>query len=445
MDFKNLIIECLGLQDVDVEKYTTDQNNLKLTLTVRQKREHCRCHHCDSPLEYVREWKERRIRGPAMGGFLYVEIILWQLRATCSICMDRVRSAAVPFVHPFFQNLTLSLCELAGRWMEELPCAAVARFFNLNSKTMWDLDQVRMKMMKPLIEFPSEISFVKMSADEVHFRTMPKVDSSTRPEIKFVTNLVCYSESKVLANAPGRSEESLLECLNVLSPEQRDQIQYFSVDMHDAFISTIQKLCPKAQICIDRFHLAQKVNETFDDLRKSEFRLAEKNKDNFQMGMLAPHRRFVLVEREKKLNKSDLKMLEQLKAVNKNILNGMILVEHFHAVLDKNDLQEFRKSLTLWYRLVRESGVEHFKKLARLIKKNRRYIEAYILSGLTTAKSEGLNNKIKVMRRSGYGYTNENSYMNKILQRCGYLNSRFVRTSGWFWQLPADLAQNTPF
>ena len=381
MDFKNLIIECLGLQDVTIESYTIDKENLSLTLTVRQNRESCRCHHCNSSLQYVREWKERKVRGPALGAFLYVEIIVLQLRATCSICMDQVRSAAIPFVHPNFQNLTLSLCELAGRWMEELPCAAVARFFKLNSKTMWDLDQRRMKMMKPLMAFPKDISFVKMSADEVHFRTMPKVNSSTRPEIKFITNLVCFSESKVLSNAPGRDSRSLLKCLQVLSPEQRAEIKFFSVDMHDPFILIIKKFCPNAQICVDRFHLAQKVNDTFDDLRKAEFKLADAANDKFQLKMLAPHRRFVLVEREKTLNKSDLKMLDQLKKINKNILNGMILVEYFHNLLDKTKVEEFRKSLTLWYRLVRESGIKPFKKLAKLIKKNRKYIEAYIISG----------------------------------------------------------------
>ena len=135
--------------------------------------------------------------------------------------------------------------------------------------------------------------------------------------------------------------------------------------------------------------------------------------------MLAPHRRFVLVEKEKKLKKDDLKMLDRLKELNKNILNGMILVEHFHRMLDKVSVTEFRKY--------------------------RHYIEAYVESKLTTAKSEGLNNKIKVLRRSGYGYTNEQSYMNKILQRCGYLNSRFINTNDWFWRLPAEVAQTTPF
>src|SRR5437868_613300 len=126
-------------------------------------------------------------------------------------------------------------------------------------------------------------------------------------------------------------------------------------------------------------------------------------------------------------------MLDKLKELNKNILNGMILVEHFHRMLDKTDVIEFRKSLMLWYGLVRESGLGPFRKLAKLIRKYRDYIEAYINSRLTTAKSEGLNNKIKVLRRSGYGYTNQESYLNKILQRCGYLNSKFINTASWFW------------
>ena len=215
--------------------------------------------------------------------------------------------------------------------------------------------------------------------------------------------------------------------------------------MHEPFMKAIRKLCPNAQICVDRFHLAERVNDAFDDLRKAEFKKARESEDSFQQKLLAPHRRFVFFEREKKLKKADVRMLDRLREINKNILNGMILVEHFHRMLDKTDVIEFRKSLMLWYALVRESELKPFRKLAALIRKFRNYIEAYITSKLTTAKSEGLNNKIKVLRRSGYGYTNQASYLNKILQRCGYLNSRFINTTSWFWRLPEGLAQTTPF
>lgn len=445
MDFSDLIIKALGLQDVVIEKVESTPENLSLKVVVRQKKSACRCHHCLSPILYVHEWKERTLKGPPFGAFLYVTIVLYQLRGHCHICSDRVRSASLSFVHPQFENMTLALCELAGRLMEEMPCGAVARWLGLNSKTMWDLDQYRMKAMKPLLKLPEKIDLSKMSADEVHFRTMPKVDSLTKPEIKFVTNLVCYKESKVLSNAPGRDAKALASCLKILSPEQRAAIKIFAIDMHEPFMLTIRKLCPNAQICVDRFHLAEQVNDAFDALRKAEFKKAKESNDIFQLGMLSPHRRFVLVEREKKLKKGDLKMLDRLKEINKNILNGMILVEHFHRMLDKTDVIEFRKSLILWYGLVREARIAPFTRLALLIKKYRSYIEAYINSKLTTAKSEGLNNKIKVLRRSGYGYTNQDSYLTKILQRCGYLNSRFINTARWFWRLPEDLAPNTPF
>lgn len=440
MDFHKLITKALGLQDVVIEKIEENLQELSLRIVARQNRATCRCIQCSSPILSVHEWRERVIKGPPFGAFLFVTIIVFQLRGRCHICDDNIKSAAVGFTHPYFQNMTTALCELASRLMEEMPCAAVARLLGLNSKTLWDLDQVRMKMMKPLMKLPENIDLSKMSADEVHFRTMPKEDSITKPDIKFVTNLVCTKEAKILSNAPGRDAKALAQCLKVLSREQRHSIKIFAVDMHEPFMLAIRKLCPNAQICVDRFHLAERVNDAFDELRKAEFKKARDSNDIFQEGMLSPHRRFVLVEREKKLKKSDLKMLDRLKELNKNILNGMILVEHFHRMLDKTDIIEFRKSLLLWYGLVREAGLSPFRKLAKLIRKYRGYIEAYIGSRLTTAKSEGLNNKIKVLRRSAYGYTNQESYLNKILQRCGYLNSRFINTSGWFWRPPEDLA-----
>lgn len=445
MSYENIIIRSLGLQDVSIETIEEDPSELSLSVFARQERATCVCHTCGESLLQVHEWKERVIRGPALGAYLRVTIYLKQVRAICHMCLDRVRSAQVSFVHPDLQNMTLALCELAGRLMEEMPCEAVARFLGLNSRSMWQLDQVRMKKMKTLLKMPTDIDLSKMSADEVHFRTMPRVNSLQRGEVKFVTNLVCYGASKVLANAPGRDAKALWQCLTSLSPEQLVQIKSFAVDMHDPFIKVIKKKCPNAEISVDRYHLAERLNSTFDEVRRIEFKRAQEDKDLFQQGMLSPQRRFVLVEREKKLNKRDLKMLDQLKQLNNNIFNAMILVEHFHRMLDKVDIEEFRKSLVLWYRLVRESKLKPFRRLAKTIRKYRAHIECYIKSKLTTAVSEGLNNKIKTLRRMGYGYTNEESYMNKILQRCGYLNSRFINTNGWFWRLPENLAQRTPF
>jgi transposase len=117
--------------------------------------------------------------------------------------------------------------------------------------------------------------------------------------------------------------------------------------------------------------------------------------------MLEPHRRFILMAREKDLSKSEQKLLDKLRKHNESIHVSMLLVEYFHKALDKKNVKSFRSILKTWYQLVRESELEPFRKFAKLIRKYRRNIEAYIESRLTTAVAEGLNNKIKVPQADG--------------------------------------------
>lgn len=64
--------------------------------------------------------------------------------------------------------------------------------------------------------------------------------------------------------------------------------------------------------------------------------------------MLEPHRRFILMARDKELSKSEKKLLEKLREANKEIHTGMLLVEYFHRALDKPSVQSFRIALTAY-------------------------------------------------------------------------------------------------
>lgn len=45
---------------------------------------------------------------------------------------------------------------------------------------------------------------------------------------------------------------------------------------------------------------------------------------------------------------------------------------------------------------------------------------------VTTAVSEGINNVIKAIKRQAFGFRNMDYFKLKIMQRCGYLNSKFI-------------------
>ena len=436
MDFQDAIIEFLGIQDVTIESINIHRKKRKVRIVARQDRDQCFCTRCGLQFDLVKEWPKKRLKAPPLGIYSDVEIIFYQLRGLCSLC-DRTEVAEALWIHPEFSSMTCGFAEVAGRLMEEITCEAVSRILNTDSMTMWRVDQWRMKFMEGRFELPKDLDVSFLAADEVHFRTIlnehRKGLFAKRYIPEFVTNLVSPKYGKVLANALGRDSEALEACLLKLSPEQLLSVKKFAVDMHEPFMAVIRTECPNADICVDRFHLAQKVNEAFDKVRRAEFKKARDQKDTFTEGMLEPHRRFILVSREKDVSSKEAKMIEKLREANKEIHTGMLLVEYFHRALDKTNVPSFRKALKAWYLVVRESKLEPFRKLAKTIRKYRKQIEAYIKSGLTTAVAEGLNNKIKTLKKMAYGYSNPKSFLRKILQRCGFLNHRHINTNDLFY------------
>lgn len=438
MDFQEAIIKFLGIQDVNIEDIQFLPKNMKAVVTLRQERSECFCSRCGLQFDSVKEWQKKSLKGPPLGIYSDVEVIFYQLRGHCEDC-NHTKMAEASWIHPKFKSMTCSYVEVAGRLMEEITCEAVSRILHTDSMTMWKVDQWRMEFMESRLKLPDNLDVSHLAADEVHFRTAENTNRkglfAKRHIPEFVTNLVSPKHGKVLANAFGRSSESLEGCLLKLSPEQLLSVKKFAVDMHEPFMAVIRTECPNADICVDRFHLAQKVNETFDKVRKHEFKKAKENNDKFAIDMLEPSRRFILVSRDKDLSQKELTLLEKLRDVNKDIHTAMLLVEYFHRALDKTSVKSFRKALVAWNLVVRESKLEPFRLLAKTIRKYRKNIESYIQSGLTTATAEGLNNKIKTLKKMAYGYTNKQSFLRKILQRCGFLNHRNIKTNDLFYRV----------
>jgi transposase len=439
MGFQASIISFLGLRDVEIEDIKQFKSELRAVIVVRSRQDRALCHDCFGPLEGVHEWILKELKGPPMGVYQEVKIKFYHLRSHCKRCAGN-RMSMVDWIHPKCDSMTCGFSEVAGRMMEETTCEAVARLLMCDSMTLWRLDQWRMQYMMGKLKLPENVSYALMSADEVHFRTIRlerrKTVWSKRWEMKYITNLVSYEDGKVLFNSMGRDSQALKDCLSILSPGQKLAVEKFAVDMHEPFIQVVKKELSNAEPVIDRFHVVKKINEAFDSVRKSEFRKARDENKKWEQDMLHPHRRFILVSREKDLSRSEMKMLEKLRAVNQNIHTAMLLVEYLHTAIDKPTVPTFRKALLNWYWLAREAGLEPFRKFAKLIRRYRKGIEAYIKSGLTTAVSEGLNNKIKTLKRMGYGYTNPQSFRRKTLQRCGYLNHYHINTNQLFFTVP---------
>jgi transposase len=83
-----------------------------------------------------------------------------------------------------------------------------------------------------------------------------------------LTDLTDPAKPEVLAVAKGRDEAAGRQCLEVLSPQQRQEVQTHCTDMGPAYLSACKALLPNSQSVIDRFHVAKKLGEVADALRK---------------------------------------------------------------------------------------------------------------------------------------------------------------------------------
>ena len=95
--------------------------------------------------------------------------------------------------------------------------------------------------------------------------------------------------------------------------------------------------------------------------------------------------------------------------------------EALRLILRCTDRDEADLKLAKWYWWASHSRIDSFRELARKIKRNREFILNTISFGLSNARIEATNNKIKLVIRRSYGFRNVDSMLDMIYLTCSDL------------------------
>lgn len=93
--------------------------------------------------------------------------------------------------------------------------------------------------------------------------------------VTILTDLSDPQSPRILAVAKGRDQAAAEECLKRLSIEQRSQVRTHRTDMSPAFTAAGKAQLPHSRQVIDRFHVAQKLGEAADRVRKKDAGLSQ--------------------------------------------------------------------------------------------------------------------------------------------------------------------------
>ena len=189
-------------------------------------------------------------------------------------------------------------------------------------------------------------------------------------------------------------------------------IEYVATDLSAAFISAVKKNLPKVQLVFDHFHVKKIVNDKVDKLRRSLYN----NKVYAEQRNVIKGIRWLLLKNGEDI-KTDTakKQLEEALKINEPLAKAYYLKEKITLVWGQLDKEAARAWLYDWIREAIRSEVTQMIKAGMSMFKHREGILAWYDMRITTAMVEGINNKIKVMKREAYGFTDDRYFELRLL------------------------------
>jgi transposase len=234
--------------------------------------------------------------------------------------------------------------------------------------------------------------------------------------------LVEIERSKLLMILESRSKEEIKKVLLGWGVEVLEGIEEVSIDLWRGYKSLVKAIIPKAQVVADRFHVMLQVNKELDMQRKKEKRIAEQKVKEAKTkqekldgkGVLSgiTASKYALLKNEKDLNQEQKDKLVEVKSVSQNLKIMHQLKEKFREIFEKpQQWSEGLLELGEWLSKAQKYFVKSQSTIIRWLDE----ILAYFDNRTTSGVVEGINNKLKLIKRKAYGFTNFENFRTRCL------------------------------
>ena len=390
--------DLLNLPEIEVSK--VNQTPEAIFIWVHVPAGHHRCPRCGRLHAKVTEVRQVKVRDLSIfGKTCYLIVSKGRLHCPCSYrgyeALDFVDSHQRQTTR--FNEFLFQLCDR----MTVMDAASLAK---VDWKHTYRTDRQALEQMKARTPLP-KMTFI--GVDEIAFKK----------HHRYFTIVYDLADANgTLYVGEGRTSESLSAFFASLTRAQRESIQAVSMDMWDPYIRSVRQYLPHADIVFDHFHLKKHLNRCLDNLRRAIVRQAPATEKCFVKG-----KRWVLLKNEVNHTEKDKKALEQLKQINSPLYEAYLVKEQFDKFFSLSGKAEGKRFLTTWFEQIPESIKPYFRVFFNTLNRYLYGVLSYFTYHITNAVAEGLNNKIKVLKRMAYGYRDRTYFQLKILRKCGYL------------------------
>jgi transposase len=268
-------------------------------------------------------------------------------------------------------------------------------------------------------------------------------ETSYKKGHKYLTVIVDHDRGCLIWACEGYGMEALDRFFDELSREQRRAIEVVTADGAKWIKALVKRRCPQARWVMDPFHVVSWMNDALNDIRIQEFQLATKNyrdaarrvynkekqeteralppsevKARKEMVSLIKGSRFALLKNPEDNTEDQTAKLAKLKRSGSHLFKAWELKEDLRAVFRAKDDAEATFLLDDWLKRSSHSHIPGIAAVRDKVKQRRDDIIAAVALGVSNARVEAINNKIKVTIRMGYGFRNIDNLIALLMLRC---------------------------
>ena len=241
-----------------------------------------------------------------------------------------------------------------------------------------------------------------------------------RDFVAVITAQLTTGEVRVLAVLPDRLKATVVVWFQRIPTARRSAITTICTDLWEGYITAAQAVLPHATIVADRFHVARLYRDCVDTLRKESIRTLRATKDKAILEDLK-HVLWPFRKAPDDLEEEEQARLERLFHHAPQVKTAYDLRQDLTHIFDTaTSRDDGLAQLQTWERQVATSGLTCFDSFLSTLATWRELIANYFIARQTSGFVEGVNNKLKVIKRRCYGLTNLGRFFQRItLDLCG--------------------------
>lgn len=384
------ITKLLGLKDISVNFLKEDDSFIYFQAFTSPKKVVCPC--CGSAHIHIHDYRTQKVKDLPFRNKTIL-FFLRKRRYRCVACGKRFveKYEFLPRYHHMTQRVFTSILKAlrSSRSMK-----SVALEYNVSSNTVSRVFDI---VSYSLNKLPCILSIDEFKGNAGGEKYQAIITDPSRHLIKDII----YS----------REKHALFEYFN--SFKERNHVKMVIMDMWEPYKDLVKFFFPNAKIVIDKYHYVRQVYWALDRVRK-----------RIQQGFIKDKRVFfkrskrLFFARYDNLNDEQRQQLSFMLNQHSDLHNAWTLKELFREFQDCNNSKDGERILRQWILTAQEANIPEFKDCITAFQNWFYFILNSKDTPFTNAFTEGKNNKIKVLKRTAYGYRNFPRFRNRILH-CG--------------------------